>query len=152
MSSDVINRSVVRIELASLIDTALVAAGAGIVQEVFDYRTDRFLGKSPIVVVCSRGADRDKTTEVSTVQSDCLLYIFTFVLASDQDNWGLDDAEDRLDQIEKEITDVLVDNFYHENYWISIEFDQQSQVEPIVIGDLGYLRETFFVKADMYSD
>ena len=151
MASDVVNRSVLRKRLAALLGTALVGDGLP-VQAVYDYKTDQFEGESPVIVVASRGADRDKMTEVSVVNTDILLYIFTFVLYSDEGDWGPDDSEDRLDLIEKGITDVMVDNFYDENYWISIGFDQQSQVEPIIIGSQEYQRETFFVKADAYSD
>lgn len=152
MASDVVNRSVVRKHLASILDTGLVAAGTGIVQAVYDYKTDAFEGMTPVVVVASRGSDRDKLTEVSTVSTDILLYIYSFVLYSDEADWGADDSEDRLDLVEKQISDIVYDNFHVEDVWISIDFDQQSQVEPIIVGSLEYQRETFFVKADAYSD
>ena len=151
MSSDVVSRSVIRKRLASLLETALVGDGK-LAQAVYNYKTDNFEGATPIVVVCSRGADRDKMTETSVVNTDILLYIYIFVLYSDEGDWGPDDAEDRLDAIEKVISDTMYDNFYEEGYWISIDFDQQSQVENVVIGSLEYVREVFFVKADAYSD
>lgn len=152
MASNVVDRAQVRKRLAALLDATLVASGSGIVEEVLNYKSDDFDGASPVVVVASRGSDRDKATEVSVVNTDILLYIYSFVLHSDGASWGADDSEDRLDAIEKLITDVMVDNFHDTGNWISIGFDQQSQVEPIIIGDELYQRETFFVKADAYSD
>jgi len=152
MASDVVNRKTIRDRLASLIEAKVGDAGSAIVEEVYNYRTDNFDGKSPVVVVCSRGSDRRKMTEVSTVNTDVLLYIYIFVLHTDGDTWGPDDSEDRLDLIEKQIHDCMVDNFHDDGYWISIGIDQQSQVDSIVIGDEMYQRETMFVKADAYSD
>jgi hypothetical protein len=151
MASNVVSRQVIRDRLASHLTTALVGAGK-LAQNVLNYRTDNFEGATPMVVVCSRGSDRDKMAEVSVVNTDVLLYIYTFVLYSDEDTWGPDDAEDRLDEIEKVISDTMYDNFHDDGYWISIDFDQQSQVETVVIGSLEYMREVFFVKADAYSD
>ena len=151
MVSSVVDRSQVRKRLAVLLGAALVGEDK-LCQAIYDYRTDDFDGASPVLVVCSRGADRDKLTEVSTVNTDILLYIYTFVLYTDGDTWGADDSEDRLDAIKKLVSDTMYDNFHDAGNWISIDFDQQSQVEPIVIGDEMYQRETFFVKADCFSD
>lgn len=151
MPSDVVDRAQVRKRLAVLLTAALVGDGL-LAEEVLEYKSDDFDGESPVVVVGSRGSDRDKMTEASVVNTDILLYIYTFVLYADDDAWTAALSEDRLDAIEAVITNVLVDNFNDEGNWISIGFDQQSQVEPIVIGDEMYQRETFFVKADAYSD
>ena len=151
MGNNVVDRAQVRKRLAVLLEAALVGEDK-LCQVIYDYRTDNFGGASPALVVCSRGSDRDKMTEVSTVNTDILLYIYTFVLYTDGGEWGADDSEDRLDAIEKLITDTMYDNFHDPGNWISIDFDQQSQVEPIVIGDEMYQRETFFVKADAFSD
>lgn len=151
MASNVVDRAQIRKRLAVLLSAALVG-GDKLAQQVLNYKSDDFDGKSPVVVVGSRGSDRDKMTQVSVVNTDILLYIYTFVLYTDGDTWTAALSEDRLDAIEKIITDVFVDNFYDSGNWKSIGFDQQSQVEAIVIGDELYQRETFFVKADAVSD
>ena len=151
MVSNVVDRAQIRKRLAVLLTAALVG-GDKLCEQVLNHKSDNFDGASPVVVVGSRGSDRDKMTEASVVNTDILLYIYTFVLYSDEDAWTAALSEDRLDAIEKVITDTMVDNFFDDGNWISIGFDQQSQVEPVPIGDELYQRETFFVKADAYSD
>lgn len=147
----VINRQAVRDSLATILGAVLVGDGK-LCEAIYNYRTDNFNGASPVIVVCSRGSDRDKMTQVSVVNTDVLLYIYTFVLYTDGGTWTPALSEDRLDDIEALITDTMYANFNNPGIWVSIDFDQQSQVEPIVIGDEMYQREMFFVKADAYSD
>lgn len=151
MASNVINRATVRKRLATLLTATLVGTGK-LCEAVYAYKTDEFAGMTPIVVVCSRGSDRDKITAVSVVNTDVLLYIYIFVLLTDGSTWTATLSEDRLDAIEKVISDTMYDNYYDEGNWISIDFDQQSQVEAVVIGDEAYQREVFFVKADAFSE
>jgi hypothetical protein len=152
MASNVINRETIRDRLATLIDNALGSGGSGIVEAVYNYRTDDFDGQTPVVCVTSRGSDRRKLTEVSTVRTDIQLYVFIFVLYTDGESWTPALAEDRLDLIEKGVQDVLVDNFHDDGYWTAIGSDLQSQVEPVPVGDELYHRETLFLRAEAYSD
>lgn len=133
MSSNVVNREVSRDALATLLTTSLVAT-LGSVQAVYQYLVADFGGQSPVLVVTSGGTDRQKLAKYTVTHGLIYLDVHVFVLfALDDNSWTEHNAEDRLDLIEKQITDVLVDNYVYSGYWQSIEYDQRSEVDPMPI-------------------
>lgn len=139
MSSNSVNRETTRDALATLLDTALVS-GLGSVEAVYNYLVSDFGGRSPVVVVASAGSDRTKLARDTVGHTHVFLDIHTFVIYSvDDDSWTEQNAEDRMDLIEKQINDVLVDNFVYPGYWQSIDYVESSTVDVVpvkVVGDV----------------
>jgi hypothetical protein len=138
MASDVINRETIRDAFTTLLNTALVGTGLP-VKAVYGYKVGDFEGQSPVVVVASAGTGRGAAAFDKT-GSDVYLDIWIFVLYSDEGDWGEDDAADRLDLIEKEIADVVIDNNSTAN-WINVDYENRSVVDDVSVGGQAYQRE-----------
>ncbi len=149
MSADGVNRSVGRKALASLLSAALTGAGKP-AQAVYAYKVGDFKGQSPVVIVTSAGSQREKIMlSTTTRRVSVFLDVFTFVLYADPaTGWTESDAEDRLDLLEKSISDVLVDNVNTAN-WNNLTVDSKSQIDSVVIGGADYARELIQVKLDI---
>jgi len=152
MSSDILNRSAVRKALAALLATALVGSGLP-VQAVYAYQKGNFDDMSPVVCVVSGSSDRTKLTNVAVAVSAFTIELHTFVLyASDDDSWTEENSEDRIDLIEKEITDVLIDNYNNAGVWDAIVVEEPSAIMPIKIGNASYRHEVIFCTIEAYDD
>jgi len=138
MASNVTNRETVRDAFATLLGTALVGSGKP-AQAVYNYKVSDFQGQSPVVVVSSSGTGRGAAAFDKT-GSDVYLDVWIFVLYSDESTWGEDDAEDRIDLIEKTICDVVVDNNSNAT-WIDVDYEARSSVDDVSVGGQGYKRE-----------
>lgn len=150
MASDVTNRETVRDAFTSLLSTALVGSGLS-VQAVYGYKIGDFQGQSPVVVVASSGTGRGMAA-FDSAGSDVFLDVWVFVLYNDEGDWDEADAEDRLDLIEKEICDVVIDNHSTAN-WIDADYEARSTVDDVAIGGQEYKRERiplrFMVRNDV---
>jgi len=146
MPADSVNRETVRDALTTLLDTALTGVGNP-AQAVYGYQIGDFQGQSPVVVVSSAGSERLKF-QLSGQRSLLYFNVYVFVLYSDQDTWGEDDAEDRMDLIEKEIADVLRDNRNTSN-WTDIQLEGRSTLDAIAIGGTEYRREVMEIRAEV---
>lgn len=65
--------------------------------------------------------------------------------------WTERDAEDRMDLLEKYISDVVMDNDTNET-WAQLSFAGDTQSDPVVIGGKEYLHEIIPLRFDMYSE
>jgi hypothetical protein len=142
------NRELVRDGLATLLATALAGTG-GLAQAVYNYRIGDLAGASPVVTVSSRGVLRKRGT-FGGDQAAVLLQVDVFVLYSDGASWGEDEAEDRLDAIEKEIAGVLDAN-QQTAAWVSIAQTEPSARVDVVIGGVDYIREVFVIGAEVWG-
>ena len=147
MSSNSVNRETLRDALAVLLNTALVTTLLS-VHTVYNHLVSDFKGRSPVVVVTSAGGERSKIAQVLVGHSKVLLDVHTFVLYALADGtWTEQQAEDRLDLIEKQINDTLVDNYVYTGYWQSIDYERPSVVDPVPVkvgGDV-YRHETIYL-------
>lgn len=142
------NRATVRAAFASLLNTALVSSGSGIVQAVYAYRAGDFGGQSPVVVVTSAGSLRERYTFQGTKPS-YLLDTFVFVAYSEGDtSWDAEDSEDALDDIEAKIAEVLDSNQRTAN-WNGLTQEGPSNArEDVDIGGVAYRREVITIRVD----
>jgi hypothetical protein len=134
------NRSVVRKQIAALLQAALVGDGKPVVA-VYDYQPATFDKQSPVVTVSSGGSVRPILTHRGT-RSTFTIYIHVFVLYADKNSgWNEQNAEDRLDLIEAEITQVLSDHKREENYWELLHREEPSTCTSVQVGGNEYRLE-----------
>lgn len=145
MAANNINRQTVREAVASLLETEMTGAGNP-VQTVYEYRKD-FAPESPVILVLSAGSDRQKTiTFDGAMKTDVRLEVLFFVLdADDNIGWTEQEADDRLDLVEKEFSDVLNDNFRILDKRRLVPEEGFSEIFNVVIGGKAYLMEQQFL-------
>jgi len=144
------NRSDARIELASLLRTALVGDGLPC-QAVYEYQPATFSGQSPVVTVSSAGAQHPAMTHQGNMATFSY-YIHVFVLYSDADSgWTEQNCEDRLDLIEKTTIETCIANRVHQPYWNLLHQDEPSNAISVKIGGLEYRAEVITVVLEVYS-
>ena len=143
-----VNRETVRDAMAALLNTALVGTGLP-VQAVYAYRVGDLGGQSPVVVVSSAGSERPRMTAAGG-RTTVLLQVDVFVLYSDEGTWGEDDAEDRLDLIEKTIAETLHDNQVTTN-WQAVDYAARSERVDVEVGGLEYAREMILLRVEVYA-
>jgi hypothetical protein len=146
MAANSTNRETVRDAFVALLSTELVGDGKP-VQAVFGYQTGSFGTKTPVVVVSSAGSEREKFA-LKAQRSLLYFNVFVFVLYSDQGTWGEDDAEDRIDLIEKEIADLVRDNRKTAN-WTDLQLEGRSNLDSMPIGGEEYRREVVTVRMEV---
>lgn len=142
MAANSISRETVRDAAATSLATALVGTGKPC-QAVYGYNVGDFAGLSPVVVVMSGPTERVKNFSDQTYDAWVHLYFQSFVKRSMPDE---DDAEDRLDLIEKTIADWMMDNS-STSAWDDSEY--VGTTDPMDVKDEGgvdYLTEIIHVR------
>lgn len=152
------NRKATREALADLLETALVGAGKP-VQEVLDYKKGDLGGKSPVVVVTS--SDNPSRRYDYAMGSQKWRNVFTFdvlVFVADADDdetgsgWDEADVEDKLDDIEQAIAEVIATNQANAN-WTYITYGDQGTA-TVPVSDLGgnpYVVEIIPISVEVYD-
>lgn len=143
-----VNRETVRDAMAALLNTALVGTGLP-VQAVYAYRVGDLGGQSPVVVVSSAGSQRPRMTAAGG-RTTVLLQVDVFVLYSDEDAWGEDEAEDRLDLIEKTIAETIHSSQVTAN-WQAVDYAAQSERVDVEVGGLEYAREMILLRVEVFG-
>lgn len=134
--------------MAALLNTALVGTGLP-VQAVYAYRVGDLGGQSPVVVVSSAGSERPRMTAAGG-RTTVLLQVDVFVLYSDEDAWGEDEAEDRLDLIEKTIAETIHSSQVTAN-WQAVDYAAQSERVDVEVGGLEYAREMILLRVEVFG-
>lgn len=134
--------------MAALLNTALVGTGLP-VQAVYAYRVGDLGGQSPVVVVSSAGSQRPRMTAAGG-RTTVLLQADVFVLYSDEDAWGEDEAEDRLDLIEKTIAETIHSSQVTAN-WQAVDYAAQSERVDVEVGGLEYAREMILLRVEVFG-
>lgn len=129
------NRETARDALVTLLNTALVGSGLP-ASVVYGYQVGDFGGLSPVVVVSSAGSERNDLTSLGGMVT-FRYTIDVFVTYTDGGSWQEDDAEDRLDLIEKAIWDTCQANQVATN-WQSLDYDGKTQCDSMIIGGQEY--------------
>ena len=142
------SRETVRDGLATLLGT--LAGDGNPVQSVTGHGLSA-LDEVSHIVVMSSGSTRAPGTHGHN-WSIMYLTVQGWVLYTDQGDWGRDDAEDKLDEIEKEIADLLETNRYYSGYWDMIEYDGRSRVSEVTtVTGLPYLVETIPLRMELLN-
>lgn len=149
MASDVTNRKTVRKTLAALLETALVGSGKP-AQALYDYKASDFDGQSPVICVSSGPTNRAKQAQTTRVSSFVDLDIDVFTVYAEED-WTEENSEDKQDDLEKAISDVLMDNDSTDD-WAQLSFNGDSELDFVPIGGKTYRRETIPVRIQLYSE
>lgn len=149
MTSNVANRKTIRQALASLLSTALVGTGKP-AQALYDYRASDFGGQTPVIVVSSGGTNRAKQAQTTRVSSFVNLDIDVFTLYAEE-SWTEENSEDKQDDLEKAIADVLMDNDTNDT-WAQLSFNGDSVLDFNVVGGKMYRQETIPVRIQLYSE
>jgi hypothetical protein len=133
------SRELVRDELVVL----FVANGSW--QEVYGYfpSVSEMEGKTPILIIRSRGTEQD----MAGLDTNPAVYRFllsSWVLAySESDSWTSANAEDKLDELDKTVRQIIRDNAGSLTNGDVIRFEAgQSQVDDMIIEGLPYIVET----------
>ena len=156
MPTNAKNRKVARAALASLLSNALTGAG-GLVNGVYGYDFGGWQQEAPVVLVASAGTlrrRRIKTGVSYTIYTNGFRFA-VLVLVPDAhtgNNWTEEMVEDRLDDIEAAIANVVGDNIRTAN-WDNLEFVEEfSDVSRVVKEGLPYKQEVFMLLADPVTD
>lgn len=140
------SRELVRDELAAL----FVANGSW--QNVYHQGAslNSFSGKSPILIIRSRGTAQ----EFANLENNPTSYRFllsSWVLAyRASDSWDNTEAEDKLDELDKVVRQVIRNNAGSMTTANILYFEEgMSQVDDVIIEGLGYIVETRAVIAHL---
>lgn len=111
-------------------------------QQVWAYMRGDFKQNTPVAEVVSAGTLRERLTGQGSIAKPFYIDIFVYALYSDQaGTWTEEDAEDTLDAVEAAV-DQMVNEQRKNDVWISIQYDQRSQVLPnFQMGGVIYRRE-----------
>lgn len=146
MAADLPNRETGRDTLLTLLQASI---GTTTVQAYYGYQVGDFGGQSPVLVVTSGPAEREYLGYGAAHVATTFEYdIHTFVLYTSGTVWTEDMAEDRLDLIEKEIADCVVDN-YAGTIWQALTWAGASAIDSVVLGGEEYKHEVVTVSARM---
>jgi hypothetical protein len=135
------DRKTLRKAYATLLQNNLVGSGLP-VQAVYSYQVGDFGGKSPVVIVSSGGALRQRLTFTGS-QPIFWLNVHVFILYATEDkSWTEEMAEDALDTIENALASIN-DLNQHGACWDAVTQEERSRTDSIVIGGLEYRVEVF---------
>lgn len=145
-----ITRETARDYLASLLDTALVDGDPRLAYEVVSYRKVDMEAHSPVVMVYSGGTSRPRATLIGHA-SQVYLWVDIWIATTGEGGYTEADAEDRMDDIEQAVANVIDSNYAASGYWNSIMYDGRSivvDVPPEVAG-IPYIREMIPLVAEV---
>lgn len=142
------SRKLVRDELVTLF------AANGSWQEVYGYFPSAALaaGRTPVLMIRSRGTRQDMAGVWINPASYRFL-LSSFVLAySSSDSWTSANAEDKLDELDKVLRQVIRDNVGSLTYADNLRFEEGfSDVSDIDLGGNPYIVETRAILVDLPS-
>ena len=135
-------RKEARKHLAGLLTAALDSA-----QVVSASGPEKLRGQTPVVYLSSSGTDRTRETSQG-FYSYAFINIHILVRRSkEEDDYTTADAEDILDDLEKEVAIALDNAQSQEGYWSAIDYDARSNADRLVVEDgIVYIHEEIAVK------
>jgi len=141
------SREAVRDELVTLF------TNNGSWQEVYGYAPDlnEIIGKTPVLMVRSRGTAQDMAGD-ETNPASYQFAITTWVLAYSEDgNWTSANAEDKIDELDKVVRQVIRNNAGGGSNADQYRFDPaQSEVRDVILqGGVPYMVESRLIYADL---
>lgn len=149
------NRETVRDALAALLNTELAGTGKP-VQAVYGYLESDFEDQSPVVMVLTAGIRRTRPYSSSNEWESFMRFeLLAWVLDADTGSgWTDQNVDDKVDEVEAAIADVIQDNAYNEGVWhgLSYDPDRDTAIVRVTIGSTPYVLERIPIVADVYDD
>ena len=147
MPANSYNRKTARQAVAALFEAALVGTGKPC-EAFYRYRVGDFAGKSPVGVLMSSGSKRPKISVGVSALREITLYfdLYIFVAYADQSTgWTDENSEDKLDDVEKLVAEVVADHERNSGNWEALTMGDRSETAEIVsvFGGMSYRREVF---------
>lgn len=132
------SRATVRKDLATLLEDNLVGTDLP-VKTVSAYKVESLEGVTPLVVVLSRGSNRERMTYQGN-QSTFSYLVQVWVL-QETTGWTQEDAEDAIDRIESLIADIYETN-QREDEWEILRYSGETQVFEVSVAGIPYYVES----------
>jgi len=142
------DREECRDALAALLTAELTGSGRP-VQAVYNHKVGDFQNQSPVVVLVAGGSIRPRQTFASNATTFYFVLGAWVLYASEDGSWTEADAEDRLDLIEQQIAGMIEANQEVPPYWISLDYDDRSQIVEVALGGKPYLLEIIPLKMEV---
>lgn len=150
MASNVPNRKTIRQALAAAMEADLVGLTHA-AQKLYRYKVSKFTDKTThIILVTSGSADRARQAQPTRAYSTLEFEIWLFVLYS-AESWTEEQSEDKLDDMEKEVQDWLLDHADTSELWQGIE-PQKTEVDIVIIGGKAYRQELIPINVPVFSE
>lgn len=143
MTSDAPTRQTTREILAAGLEAKCVTSTSH-AQAVYDYQKADFGTESPVIVVTSASSARNQQVFGGWVEAQFDYDVHLFVLYAGGTLWTEADSEDRLDLLEKEVGDWILDN---QGGTLSWDFRATTVIQPVAIGGEEYRHEIIPVRA-----
>jgi hypothetical protein len=147
MATTFVSREQTRDGLVTLFDANAVW------QVVYGYvpKATSIDGQWPFLIVTSAGTEQDMAGE-SLNPTKYTFACVSFVLTDDEGTWNEDDAEDKLDEIDKIFRQIIRDNAAGGAFADALTFaDSQSRTDYMTIGGVGYRTEEWIITAHHYG-
>ena len=141
------SREAVRDELATLFTTN------GSWQGVYGYfpSAKDTIGQTPLLFIISKGTKQRISKNLWDNFTSYQFEFQNYILADkDSDNWDSADAEDKLDELDKVLRQLIFNNMGSMTTANSLEFDDGfSKREDVNVGGSPYIRETRIIIANL---
>lgn len=136
------NRETVRDALAALLSAGLTGAGNP-VQAVYGYLKSDFEGQSPVVLVQTGSIQRGTPTVTDDWDNLIRLNVLVWVMDADADSsWTDANVDDKCDEIEADIADIILANRTGNANWNEINYaDEPTNIIRVTIGSTPYVVE-----------
>lgn len=150
MASNVPSRKTLRQALATAMTTDLVGAGKA-AKKLYRYKPAKFEAETThIIVLTAAASDRSKQAQPTRAYSSIHFEIWTFVLYS-ADGWTDEQSEDKLDEMEKEIIDWLLDHADNQDSWEGITISP-TEIDVVAVGGKPYRQELIPIEVKVFSE
>lgn len=138
------SRKETRQALAQLLTTEVTSA-----KKVYAFQKAKLKGQTPVLCVTSAGSARTRQTLAGS-GATFTLDIHSFVLYADGGSWTEEQAEDRLDDLEQQIS-AVVDKYAKSTSWARLTYADRSDARsPVTLEGITYLHEVIPVEIQIY--
>lgn len=151
MVSNVPNRKDIRNMLATLMEADLVGVSKA-AKKFYGYKPASFDEESThIIVLTSASADRSKQAQPVRAHSVLNFDVWLFVVYAAKD-WTEQQSEDKLDDMEKEVSDWLLDHADNNDNWQGIMLGKTEYDVVPSVGGTAYRQEVIPIEVEIYSE
>ncbi len=119
-------------------------------QAVYGYVVSDFDGMTPVATVLSSGSIRPPFTSEGPITGIFLSANLWVIYASSDDSWTEADAEDKLDDLERQFGNVVSSNRQTSD-WNFLTYDGRSVVRVVPVGGVPYLHEAIPIRVEVFA-